>query len=153
MKLLGHFMVKLSILGPIVAHFLSRTAQSGKCAHHWFEWQQNPDSRQQLMKVIAGVTGNTGQHAARYALKNSHQILGLRRNLSKLTDISLPESSIANSTYCDAAALKNAYPGADSGICAYPCLSKLHLDGQLLYLRGCGTCWIQSFLTASWDHY
>lgn len=90
-----------------------------------------------MLILIAGVTGNIGQHAARSGLHHGHQVRGLGRSPDKLNPKirSELESFVISSTYYDIAALDRAVTGVDAVICAYSGLPELALDGQLLLLR------------------
>ena len=107
-----------------------------------------------MLILIAGITGNIGQHAARYALDNGHQVRGLGRSPSKLaSDISSRlESFIESKTYYDIPALDCACQGVDAVICAYSGLPELHLDGQLLLFRAAERADIKRFLAAGWNY-
>jgi hypothetical protein len=107
-----------------------------------------------MLILIAGITGNIGQHASRHALNSGHQVRGLGRSPSKLADdiCHRLESFITSSTYYDIAALERACSGANAVICAYAGLPELHLDGQLLLLRAAERAGIKRFLAASWNY-
>lgn len=107
-----------------------------------------------MLILIAGISGNVGQHAARYALDSGHQVRGLGRTPSKLsTDISSRlESFVESQHYYDITALDRSCAGADAIICAYSGLPELHLDGQLLLLRAAERAGIQRFLAAGWNY-
>ncbi|KAK0893254.1 hypothetical protein LTR02_012941 [Friedmanniomyces endolithicus] len=107
------------------------------------------------MKIlIAGITGNIGQHAASYALSKNHVVRGLGRSPSKLAEsISLAlESFVTSSSYYDIAALDRAVAGVDAIICAYGGMPELHLDAQLLLFRAAERAGVRRFLAAGWNY-
>jgi len=101
--------------------------------------------------LIAGITGNIGQYAARHALDLGHQVRGLSRSPDKLDSVIMDrlESFTHSATYYDISALDRACAGVDAVICAYAGLPELHLDGQLLLLRAAERAGINKFLAAS----
>lgn len=90
-----------------------------------------------MLILIAGVTGNLGQHIARVALHKGHQVRGLGRSLGKLnTSVAGQlESFVVTSSYYDIPALDQAMIGVDAVVCAYSGRPELALDGNLLLLR------------------
>lgn len=104
-----------------------------------------------MLILIAGITGNIGQYAARHALDLGHQIRGLGRSPDKLdpADIASYESFVQSKTYYDIKALDRACAGVDAVICAYSGLPELHLDGQLLLLRAAERAGVKRFMAAS----
>lgn len=90
-----------------------------------------------MLILIAGITGNVGQHAARAGLKRGHQIRGLGRSPQKLEPslLSQLESFVQSTAYYDVPALDQAVKDVDAVICAYSGVPELALDGQLLLLR------------------
>ena len=107
-----------------------------------------------MLILIAGITGNIGQHSARHALALGHAVRGLGRSPNKLDPIikSQLESFITSKSYDDISALDAACKGADAVICAYSGLPELHLDGQLLLLRAAERAGIKRFLTACFNN-
>ncbi|KAH0348606.1 NAD(P)-binding protein, partial [Aureobasidium melanogenum] len=104
-----------------------------------------------MLILIAGITGNIGQHAARHALTLGHQVRGLSRTPDKL-DASIMarcEDFVCSTTYYDIAALEQACAGVDAVICAYAGIPELHLEGQLLLLRAAERAGVTRFLAAS----
>lgn len=90
-----------------------------------------------MLVLIAGITGNIGQHAARAGLERGHKIRGLGRSPQKLDPSirSQLESFVESTAYYDVPALDEAVKGVDAVICAYSGVPELALDGQLLLLR------------------
>lgn len=90
-----------------------------------------------MLILIAGITGNIGQQAAKAGLERGHEIRGLGRSPHKIdsTILSSLESFVQSKTYYDVPALEQAVKGVDAVICAYAGLPELALDGQLLLLR------------------
>ncbi|KAF2754218.1 NAD(P)-binding protein [Pseudovirgaria hyperparasitica] len=107
-----------------------------------------------MLILIAGITGNIGQHAASYGLAQGHRIRGLSRSPAKLSPTihSQLESFVTSTSYHDIAALETAVAGVDAIICAYAGMPELHLDGQLLLLRAAERAGVTRFLTASWNY-
>lgn len=107
-----------------------------------------------MLILIAGITGNIGQHAARMGFGAGHNIRGLGRSPDKLTPelTSCLESFVVSANYYDIAALDKACQGVDAVICAYSGLPELHLDGQLLLLRAAERAGIRRFLAAGWNY-
>ncbi len=90
-----------------------------------------------MLILIAGITGNIGQHTARAGISCKHQIRGLGRSPDKL-DAAIHahlESFILSQNYYDVLALERAVDGVDAVICAYAGVPELILEGQLLLLR------------------
>ncbi|KAF2148621.1 NAD(P)-binding protein [Myriangium duriaei CBS 260.36] len=107
-----------------------------------------------MLILIAGITGNIGQHAARYALDTGHQVRGLGRSPQKL-DLSLAsrlESFVKFTNYADIASLDVACKAVSAVICAYAGSPELHLEGQLLLLRAAERAGIHRFLAAGWNY-
>ncbi|KAF1998481.1 NAD(P)-binding protein [Amniculicola lignicola CBS 123094] len=107
-----------------------------------------------MLILIAGITGNIGQHAARYAISTGHQVRGLGRNPDKL-DKSIRsglESFITSKTYYDIPALDAACANVDAIICAYSGTPEMHLDAQLLLLRAAERSGVNRFLAAGWNY-
>lgn len=90
-----------------------------------------------MLILVAGISGNLGQHIARVALQNGHQVRGLGRSPDKL-DTGLTEALeefVTTSSYYDIPALDRAMEKVDAVICAYSGRPELALDGNLLLLR------------------
>jgi uncharacterized protein YbjT (DUF2867 family) len=90
-----------------------------------------------MLILVAGISGNLGQHIARVALQNGHQVRGLGRSPDKL-DSDLAEALeqfVTTSSYYDIPALDRAMEKVDAVICAYSGRPELALDGNLLLLR------------------
>lgn len=90
-----------------------------------------------MLILVAGITGNLGQHLAQVALAKGHQVRGLGRSPDKL-DTKVKgqlESFVVSSSYYDISALDRAMTGIDGVICAYSGRPELVLDGNLLLLR------------------
>jgi hypothetical protein len=107
-----------------------------------------------MLILIAGITGNIGQHAARYALSQNHQVRGLGRTPEKL-DASLRdglESFVTSKVYYDIPALDAACKSVDAVICAYGGFPEMHLDAQLLLLRATERAGVKIFLAAGWNY-
>ncbi|ETS62417.1 nad dependent epimerase [Moesziomyces aphidis] len=104
-----------------------------------------------MLILIAGITGNIGQLAARYALQLGHQVRGFSRSPDKLDPPVAQglEGFIRSSSYYDVPALDRACAGVDAVICAYSGTPELHLDGQLLLLRAAERAGIKRYLAAS----
>ena len=121
----------------------------------WIEFAtQGNDHYHTMLILIAGITGNVGQHAARYALSIGHSVRGLSRSPEKLdSNITARLESFVNSqTYYDVPALDAACAGVDAIICAYSGLPMLHLDGQLLLLRAAERAGVKIFFAASFNN-
>jgi uncharacterized protein YbjT (DUF2867 family) len=90
-----------------------------------------------MLILIAGITGNVGQQAAKAGRERGHQIRGLGRTRAKLDPaiLSRLESFVESENYYDIPALERAVKGVDAVICAYAGLPELALEGQLLLLR------------------
>ena len=90
-----------------------------------------------MLILIAGITGNLGQHLARVSLEKGHQVRGLGRSPDKLDAKTMGqlESFVVSSSYYDIPALDRAMTGVDAVICAYSGRPELVLDGNLLLLR------------------
>jgi nucleoside-diphosphate-sugar epimerase len=107
-----------------------------------------------MLILIAGVTGNIGQHAARYALSQNHEVRGLGRTPEKL-DVSIRnklESFVQSKAYYDIPALDVACKSVDAIICAYSGTPEMHLDAQLLLLRAAERAGVKIFLAAGWNY-
>jgi hypothetical protein len=107
-----------------------------------------------MLILIAGVTGNIGQQAARYAISQNHQVRGLGRTPGKL-EASLRdklESFVESKVYYDIPALDIACKSVDAVICAYSGTPEMHLDAQLLLLRAAERAGVKIFLAASWNY-
>ena len=107
-----------------------------------------------MLILIAGVTGNIGQHAAEAALERGHKVRGLGRSPSKLPShvSSRLESFVTSQHYYDISALESAVHGVDAIICAYAALPELALEGQLLLLRAAERADVKRFLATSWNY-
>lgn len=104
-----------------------------------------------MLILIAGITGNIGQHAARHALSLGHRVRGLSRTPTKL-DSSIYaelESFVPSTSWYDVGALDKACAGVEAIICAYAGTPELHLEGQLLLLRTAERAGVRRFLAAS----
>ena len=107
-----------------------------------------------MLILIAGITGNIGQHAARYGITSKHEIRGLGRSPDKLDQSvrSKLESFIVSKNYYDIPALEAACKGVDAIICAYPGMPDMHLEAQLLLLRAAERAGVKRFLAAGWNY-
>jgi hypothetical protein len=109
-----------------------------------------------MLILIAGITGNIGQHSALHALQTNHQVRGLGRNPSKLPQSIAQhpnfEFFVPITSHLDTPALEKACQGVDAIICAYAGLPELHLEGQLLLLRAAEKAGVKRFLCASWNY-
>lgn len=107
-----------------------------------------------MLILIAGITGNIGQHAARHGIKSNHQIRGLGRSPDKLdaSTRSRLESFITNKNYYDIPAIETACASVDAIICAYGGMPELHLDAQLILLRAAERVGVKRFLAAGWNY-
>lgn len=107
-----------------------------------------------MLILIAGITGNIGQHAARYALSSGHEVRGLGRNPGKLDEKvrAKLESFVVSKTYYDIDALDAACNSVDAIICAYSGYPEMHLDAQLLLLRAAERAGVKRFLAAGWNY-
>jgi len=105
-----------------------------------------------MLVLIAGITGNVGQHLARHAVSKGLQVRGLARTPSK-HDASIPlESFITSKNYYDIPALEAAVQGVDAVIVAYLGLPELQVDGALLLLRAAERAGVKIFHTATWTY-
>jgi hypothetical protein len=118
------------------------------------DFTRRKETKNKMLILIAGVTGNIGAHAARHALAIGHQVRGLGRSPDKL-DRSLRkqlESFITSTSYSDVPALDRAVSGVDAVICAYGGLPELHLDAQLVLLRAVERAGVRRYLAAGWNY-
>ncbi|KAF1984865.1 NAD(P)-binding protein [Aulographum hederae CBS 113979] len=106
-----------------------------------------------MLILIAGITGNLGQHLAHAALSAGHTVRGLGRTPTRLpASISDKlESFVQTASHADIPALDRGCSGADAIVCAYGPLPELALDGQLLLLRAAERAGIKRFHAASWN--
>lgn len=104
-----------------------------------------------MLILIAGITGNIGQHAANYALSLGHQVRGLSRSPNKLDPeiYNKLESFVPSTSWYDVGAVDKACAGVEAVICVYSGTPELHLDGQLFLLRGAERANVKRFLAAS----
>ena len=107
-----------------------------------------------MLILVAGITGNIGSHAGKYALAIGHQVRGLGRSPDKLdpTLRSQLESFVVSSSYSDSDALDRAVNGVDAVICAYGGLPELHLDAQLPLFRAVDRAGVRRYLAAGWNY-
>lgn len=84
-----------------------------------------------MLILIAGITGNVGQHVAQADFTRGHQIRGLGRSPDRLsTSISSRvESFVVSKVYNDIEALDKAVKGVDAVVCAYGGMPELALHG------------------------
>lgn len=106
-----------------------------------------------MLVLVAGATGNVGQHIIDSLLVRGHQVRVLARNSSKLPAQKFEklEAFIHSRNYYDIDALDRACTDADAVICAYAGLPELQLDGQLLLLRAAERAGVTRFISASWN--
>jgi nucleoside-diphosphate-sugar epimerase len=106
-----------------------------------------------MLILIAGITGNMGHSLAIATLSAGHNVRGLSRNPSKLSQSvsSKLESFVESSSYYDTAALDKACHGVDAIICAYAPVPDASLDGQLCLLRAAERSGVKRFHAASWN--
>ncbi|RSL47616.1 hypothetical protein CEP54_013323 [Fusarium duplospermum] len=106
-----------------------------------------------MLILVPGVTGNLGLHLIDSLTSRGHQVRGLGRFPSKLTDEqrSKLESFVEIENYYDTKALDKACAGVDAVICAYAGTPVMHLDAQLILLRAAERAGITRFLAASWN--
>ncbi|OHE97729.1 hypothetical protein CORC01_06934 [Colletotrichum orchidophilum] len=108
-----------------------------------------------MLVLVAGVTGNIGQKLIDALHARGHQVRGLARNPSKLTDArraKLEDFIVAKNHY-DIEALDRACKGADAVISAYGVSpTELAFDGQLLLLRAAERANINRFILSTWNN-
>lgn len=106
-----------------------------------------------MLVLVAGVTGNIGQKLVQSLTLRGHQVRGLGRNASKLSQHTAAqlERFETSSSYYDIQALNCACQGVDAVICAYGMDPRLQLEGQLLLLRAAERAGIKTFVAASWN--
>ncbi|KAM0324616.1 hypothetical protein ACHAQA_008005 [Verticillium albo-atrum] len=107
-----------------------------------------------MLVLIAGVSGNLGQHLARAALARGLQVRGLGRNPESLGPelLNSLESFVKTDSYYDIPAIEKAMSGVDSVISAYSPSPILDLDGNLLLLRAAERAQIKVFVASSWNN-
>ncbi|WYZ38299.1 hypothetical protein EsH8_III_000213 [Colletotrichum jinshuiense] len=108
-----------------------------------------------MLVVVAGATGNIGQKLIDSLHARGHQVRGLGRTPSKLTEARRAklEDFIISKNYYDIDALDRACKGADAVISAYGVYpTALQIDGQLLLLRAAERANIRRFVLSTWNH-
>ena len=107
-----------------------------------------------MLVLVAGATGNVGQHLIDSLIDRGHQVRALARNPSKLPAQKLQklESFITSKEYYDIDALNRACTGVDAIICAYAGIPELQLDAQLLLLRAAERAGVTRYISSSWNY-
>lgn len=108
-----------------------------------------------MLILIAGATGNIGQHTITSLLSKGHRVRALGRTPTKIqpqSTLQSLESFIQSTSYYDIDALGRACTGVDAVICAYAGVPELQLEGQLLLLRAAERAGIRRFISASWNY-
>jgi nucleoside-diphosphate-sugar epimerase len=107
-----------------------------------------------MLVLVAGATGNIGQHLIDSLLVRGHQVRVLARNSSKLPAQKLEklEAFVTSRNYYDIDALDLACTGVDAVICTYTGIPELQLDAQLLLLRAAERAGVTRFIPASWNY-
>lgn len=107
-----------------------------------------------MLVLVAGATGNIGQHLIDSLTKRGHQVRALARNSSKLPAERLEklEVFVSSKSYYDIDALDHACANVDAVISAYAGIPELQLEGQLLLLRAAERAGVTRFISASWNY-
>jgi len=108
-----------------------------------------------MLILIAGISGNLGQHLAASALSRGHSVRGLGRSIARMPSklLSQVESFVPISSYTlDISALDQACRGVDAVICTYSYMTLvLPLDAQLLLLHAAERARVKRFHAMSWN--
>lgn len=107
-----------------------------------------------MLVLVAGATGNVGQHLIDSLTDRGHRVRALGRTPSKLPPQKLEklESFITSKEYYDIDALDRACTSVDAIICAYAGLPELQLDAQLLLLRAAERAGVTRYISSSWNY-
>lgn len=105
-----------------------------------------------MLVLIAGITGNVGQHLARHAIAKGLSVRGLGRSPSKLDPTIKLESFVQSKNYYDIPAIEAAVKGVDAIIVAYLGTPELQMDGQLILLRAAERAGVRIFHTSTWNY-
>ena len=107
-----------------------------------------------ILILIAGITGNPGQALAHSALSRGHQVCGLGRSLSKLSEplLSSLESFVSSSSFYDIPAIETAVVDVDAIIAAYATVPGLTLEGQLILPRAAERAGVKRYVATSWNY-
>ncbi|KAF2456425.1 hypothetical protein BDY21DRAFT_347105 [Lineolata rhizophorae] len=107
-----------------------------------------------MLVLVAGATGNVGQHLLTSLLSRGHEVRALGRNPEKLpADLRVRlEQFVRSDAYWDVPALERACAGVDAVICAYMGIPELIIEGQLLLLRAAERAGVRRFVAASWNY-
>lgn len=105
-----------------------------------------------MLILIAGITGNIGQHLARHAIAKGLTVRGLGRSPEKLDPSIELESFVKSKNYYDTPALEVAVNGVDAIIVAYMGTPELQIEGQLLLLRAAERAGVRIFHTSTWTY-
>ncbi|KAJ4305438.1 hypothetical protein N0V90_000969 [Kalmusia sp. IMI 367209] len=105
-----------------------------------------------MLVLIAGVTGNIGQHLARHAIAKGLIVRGLGRSPSKLDPSIKLESFVQSKNYYDIPAIEAAVKGVDAIIVAYMGTPELQMDGQLILLRAAERAGVRIFHASTWNY-
>lgn len=107
-----------------------------------------------MLVLVAGATGNIGQHLIDSLTKRGHQVRALARNSSKIPSERLEklEAFVCSESYYDINALDHACAGVDAVISAYAGIPELQLEAQLLLLRAAERAHVARFIAASWNY-
>ena len=107
-----------------------------------------------MLVLVAGATGNIGQHLLDSLTKGGYQVRALARNSPKFPVRMLEKlkSFVCSGSYYDIDALDHECAGVDTVIPAYAGIPELQLEAQLLFVRAAERAYVARFIAASWNN-
>lgn len=107
-----------------------------------------------MLVLVAGATGNVGQHIIESLVTRGHQARALARTPSKFSASvhAKLESFVQAKSYYDIDVLDRACASVDAVVCAYSGIPELSVEAQLILLRAAERVGIKRFVASTWNY-